>query len=72
MAVNHYPPIAHDQARSGQYDLVCHGHDHIAHVEQMDRTLLINPGEVMGRLGKSTYALYDTATGKGELRTVGT
>ena len=72
VAVNHYPPIAHDQARSGQYDLVCHGHDHIAHVEQMDRTLLINPGEVMGRLGKSTYALYDTATGKGELRTVGT
>jgi hypothetical protein len=24
----------------------------------------VNPGEVMGRLGLSTYAIYDTASGE--------
>jgi predicted phosphodiesterase len=27
-------------------------------------TVLVNPGEVMGRFGRSTYAVYDTATGR--------
>jgi hypothetical protein len=27
-------------------------------------TLRVNPGEVMGRYGLSTYALYDTSTGQ--------
>jgi putative phosphoesterase len=70
VAVNHYPPIAQDQARCGQYDLVCHGHDHLANVERFGDTLLVNPGEVMGRLGQSTFALYDTVTGKAEIKSV--
>ena len=70
VAVNHYPEIARDQALSGQYDMVCHGHDHIANVERIGHTLLINPGEVMGRFGKSTYALYDTEAGEAALREV--
>lgn len=70
VAVNHYPEIARDQALSGQYDMVCHGHDHIANVERIGHTLLINPGEVMGRFGKSTYALYDTKAGEAALREV--
>ena len=70
VAIVHYPPIARDQARSGQYDLVCHGHDHQANVERIGDTLLVNPGEVMGRFGLSTYALYDTRTGEAELREV--
>jgi putative phosphoesterase len=70
VALNHYPQIAHDQARSGQYDLVCHGHDHMANVESHGASLLVNPGEVMGRFGKSTYAVYDTSSGSAELREV--
>jgi putative phosphoesterase len=70
IAVNHYPPLALDQARSGQYDMVCHGHDHTANIERVGDTLLIDPGEVMGRLGTSTYALYDTTTGKAAIRQV--
>jgi putative phosphoesterase len=68
IAVNHYPQIAHDQALSGQYDLVCYGHDHTAAIEHKDGTLLVNPGEVMGRFGESSYALYDPATDQAELR----
>ena len=62
--------VSTDQALSGQYDVVCHGHDHIANVERIGHTLLINPGEVMGRFGKSTYALYDTEAGEAVLREV--
>ena len=70
IAVNHYPPLARDQALSGRYDLVCHGHDHEANVERVGSALLLDPGEVMGRLGPSTYAVYDTETGQAEIRRV--
>jgi putative phosphoesterase len=70
VAINHYPQIARDQALCGQYELVCYGHDHTANVESLGKTLLVNPGEVMGRFGKSTYAVYDTASGCAELREV--
>jgi len=46
---------------------VCFGHSHEQVLEQEERTLLLNPGEVMGRLGPSTYALYDTETGQAEI-----
>ena len=36
-------------------------------VEQVGRTLLVNPGEVMGRFGLSTYAVYDTESGQARL-----
>jgi hypothetical protein len=62
IAVNHYPEIARRVAQSGQFDLVCYGHDHKAHSEQVGETLLLNPGEIMGRFGKSTFALFDTQT----------
>jgi len=64
VAVTHYPRIGHALAKSGVYDLVCYGHNHESSVEQVGSTLLVNPGEVMGRLGRSTYAIYDTATGQ--------
>ncbi len=60
IGVNHYPGLGRRLAESGAYDLVCYGHDHIAHIEQIEETLLVNPGEVMGRLGKRTFAIYDT------------
>ncbi len=67
IAVNHYPHIARPLAESGDYDAVFYGHDHIAHLENVGDTLLLNPGEVMGRLGKSTFAWYDTETGEAEI-----
>jgi uncharacterized protein len=68
--VNHYPPIGEAVAASGLYDLVCFGHNHIAEMRQVGRTTLVNPGEVMGRLGHSTFATYDTETGRAELHEV--
>ena len=59
IAANHYPEIAKGLAHSGKYGLVCYGHDHIAHQEQIGGTILLNPGEVMGMNGRSTLAFFD-------------
>jgi putative phosphoesterase len=59
IAVVHYPEIARGLAASGIYDVVCYGHDHSVQQQQVDDTLLLNPGEIMGRFGRSTYMLLD-------------
>lgn len=63
IAVNHYPDLGRDLALSGRYDMVCYGHDHIAHEEHLKDCLLLNPGEVMGMKGDSSMAFVDTETG---------
>jgi len=64
VAMTHYPAIGRALAEGGRYDLVCYGHDHKAHEERVGRTLLLNPGEVMGLYGKSTFALFVTRSQK--------
>jgi putative phosphoesterase len=67
-AVNHFDNIAQPIAVSGQYDVVCYGHNHIYKIEQIGRTLTINPGAIMGYNPGSkkdipaTFVIYDTAT----------
>ena len=69
-AVNHYPNIARSIAESGYYDVVCYGHNHIYRIENVEKTLLINPGAIMGYDGvnkkniPSTFVVYDTASGE--------
>ena len=60
VAINHYPKIARALAESGNYDLVCYGHDHTANKEWVGETLLLNPGELMGMNSRSTLAILDT------------
>lgn len=62
IAINHYPEIAHPLALSQQFDLVCYGHDHLAHESQHGSTLLLNPGELSGINGRSSFAIVDTQT----------
>ena len=61
IAVNHYPDIARGLSAGGGYDIVCYGHDHRVHQEQIGKTWLLNPGEIMGRFGRSTYMLLNTS-----------
>jgi putative phosphoesterase len=68
IAMTHYPEIARGMAASGLYDLVCYGHDHDRKIERVGDCLRVNPGEVMGRFGVSSYAVYDTETGQAEIR----
>lgn len=67
VAVTHYPEIGQALAQGGVYDLVCYGHSHQCAIVQTGKTVQVNPGEVMGRLGLSTYALYDTSTGQAQI-----
>jgi putative phosphoesterase len=60
IAVNHYPELARGLAASGEFDLVCYGHDHTAHQERIGRCLLLNPGELMGMKGPSCMAVVET------------
>ncbi|GAB4578398.1 MAG: metallophosphoesterase [Anaerolineales bacterium] len=64
IALNHYPEIAHPLARAQQFDLVCYGHDHTAYEARIGSTLLLNPGEVSGINGRSSFALVNTQTGQ--------
>jgi len=66
IAVNHYPEIARPIAESGRYDVVFYGHNHTHKIERIGSTDLINPGEIMGRFGRSTFVIYDTSSRQGE------
>jgi putative phosphoesterase len=67
IAMTHYPRIGKPLAASGQYDLVCYGHNHNRDMTWMGTTLLLNPGEVMGRFGVHSYAIYDTERGEAKI-----
>ena len=60
LSLIHYPAPARRIAQSGEFDLVCYGHNHVRQAEQIGRGWLVNPGEVMGRFGEPTWALYDS------------
>ena len=64
LAMIHYPEPARRIAQSGQFDLVCYGHDHTKLLAQMGRGWLLNPGELLGMKGVVSWALYDTQTGQ--------
>ncbi len=59
IAVIHYPEPALRIAQSGQFDLVCYGHDHRRHHEVIGACHLVNPGEILGKDHPPTWGLYD-------------
>ena len=63
----HYPHYARAMATTGDWDLVCCGHDHEVKIELVDnikggRTHLVNPGTVGGVAAPATYVLGDLET----------
>ena len=64
IAMIHYPEPALRIAQSGQFDLVCYGHDHDKAVERIGSCVLANPGEILGMKGAPTWGLYDTTSGE--------
>ena len=73
----HYPHYAAALALTGDYDLVCCGHDHKASIRRIDNvkggiTHLLNPGTVGGVGAKPTYILIDLENLSFEVREVPT
>lgn len=61
IAVIHNPAIARGLASSKLYDAVFYGHLHEAKIEMIGQTLLANPGEIMGKKGKVSFGIWDSA-----------
>lgn len=69
-AMNHFDYLARPLAKSGDYDVVCFGHNHEFEVTNAGECLLINPGPIMGAKFSTgawqdvdpTLVVYDTAT----------
>ena len=68
IAFAHFPDIAKKLAQSGKYDAVFYGHTHRPWDEKVGECHMINPGELAGQFNKPTFAVYDTKTGKLELK----
>ena len=73
--VVHYPEYGHAMACTGDWDLVCCGHSHVAGMEQVKNvkggaTWLVNPGTVAGLAAPATWALGDLAAMRFELFTL--
>lgn len=71
----HYPHYAKAMALTGDYDLVCNGHEHRARIEEITnikggKTLRIDPGTIAGIGAKPTYILGDLETMQFEIRSV--
>ncbi|MHB8728319.1 MAG: metallophosphoesterase family protein [Sulfuricaulis sp.] len=71
----HYPHYAKAMALTGDYDLVCNGHEHQAVVERIKNikdgeTWRIDPGTVGGVSAPATYVLGDLAKMEFEIREV--
>ena len=71
----HYPHYAEAMAKTGDWDLVCCGHDHVADIRPVGNlsggeTVLANPGTVGGIKAPATWILGDLETMQFEIREV--
>ena len=71
----HYPHYAKAMALTGDFDLVCNGHEHRAAIERIrnikdTETLRIDPGTVAGVSAPATYVFGDLQTLEFEIRPV--
>jgi len=71
----HYPHYAQAMSLTGDWDLVCCGHDHTASIEKVknikqSQTTLLNPGTVGGVGAEPTYVIGDLETMEFEIKHV--
>ena len=73
--VVHYPEYGHAMACTGDWDLVCCGHSHVAGIDRVrnvknSQTWLVNPGTVAGLAAASTWVLGDLDTLRFDIKTI--
>lgn len=71
----HYPHYARAMATTGEWDLVCCGHDHRVEIDtvatvRQTQTVFVNPGTVGGVGAKPTYVIGDLACMRFEIHEV--
>lgn len=60
IAFTHEWPVAEGLAAAGGYDLVCFGHSHQYDQDRIGATIVLNPGEIMGKDGDPGFCIVDT------------
>ncbi len=60
IAFVHSPKVAKALASTGDYEAVFYGHTHEKAIEKVGSCLVVNPGEIMGRLSPASFCLYYT------------
>jgi predicted phosphodiesterase len=75
LLATHYPRHARAFACTGDFDLVCCGHDHRPAIERIanaagGQTWLVNPGTVAGLGGPATWLLADLDAMRFEVQTL--
>ena len=58
----HHGIVGEGLAAGGNFNLVCFGHSHEYFFKKIGRTILLNPGEIMGKDGSPSFCLVDTDT----------
>ncbi|PID72685.1 MAG: YfcE family phosphodiesterase [Desulfobulbus propionicus] len=72
IAFHHYPELAHSIAKTGEFDVICYGHNHICETQYMNGCLLLNPGDLLGKEVAPGFLIFNTADTSVERITVGT
>lgn len=60
--------VAQELAREEKPDVVFYGHTHTPWEEKIGKTLIINPGEICGRYGRPSFAIFDLSKMKAHLK----
>ena len=63
--MTHLPRTAMRQTRAG-YDAIFFGHIHERELLMLGKTLIVNPGEILGRRSHPSMAIYDTGDNSAE------
>lgn len=67
IAITHFQWTAKDLAKKEIYDLVFFGHTHKPFYKKINKTELINPGNIANLLFSPSFAVYDTVKRKPKL-----
>ena len=59
---HHYPEVARGLAATQEYDVVCCGHNHNYNIEKIGSTLLVNPGDLLGKSIRPCFSIVDLKT----------
>ncbi len=59
---HHYPEVVRGMAHQSLYDIVCCGHDHVYKVEKIGSTLMVNPGDLLGKDIHPCFCIVDSET----------
>jgi hypothetical protein len=68
IAIVHHDYKAKELANTNRFDLIFYGHTHTPWEKKINKTIILNPGEIAGQFGKASFAIFDTNIMKATLK----